>query len=98
MLLPFHGDPFCGALRSEEHTSELQSRFDLVCRLLLEKKKAIHRAGVRDRAVLVPAALANAFHLVLALERRGTIVGGAGVGNTETETEPTEGIDVRLTC
>src|SRR5207249_6119385 len=28
-----HGD------RSEEHTSELQSRFDLVCRLLLEKKK-----------------------------------------------------------
>src|SRR5699024_11672237 len=25
-------------LRSEEHTSELQSRFDLVCRLLLEKK------------------------------------------------------------
>src|SRR5437868_12196075 len=28
-----------GAVRSEEHTSELQSRFDLVCRLLLEKKK-----------------------------------------------------------
>src|SRR5699024_12707704 len=27
------------AIRSEEHTSELQSRFDLVCRLLLEKKK-----------------------------------------------------------
>src|SRR5437868_14491152 len=27
------------AMRSEEHTSELQSRFDLVCRLLLEKKK-----------------------------------------------------------
>src|SRR5699024_12150223 len=27
--------------RSEEHTSELQSRFDLVCRLLLEKKKNI---------------------------------------------------------
>src|SRR5207249_11869115 len=32
-------------MRSEEHTSELQSRFDLVCRLLLEKKKttALHR-------------------------------------------------------
>src|SRR5438034_4655203 len=30
--------PF-GALRSEEHTSELQSHSDLVCRLLLEKKK-----------------------------------------------------------
>src|SRR5699024_12401952 len=28
-----------GGQRSEEHTSELQSRFDLVCRLLLEKKK-----------------------------------------------------------
>src|SRR5699024_11301098 len=28
-----------GPLRSEENTSELQSRFDLVCRLLLEKKK-----------------------------------------------------------
>src|SRR5690349_22345464 len=28
-----------GLLRSEEHTSELQSRRDLVCRLLLEKKK-----------------------------------------------------------
>src|SRR5699024_11819353 len=28
-----------GSLQSEEHTSELQSRFDLVCRLLLEKKK-----------------------------------------------------------
>src|SRR5699024_12844495 len=28
--------------RSEEHTSELQSRFDLVCRLLLEKKKTYH--------------------------------------------------------
>src|SRR5437868_9895603 len=28
-----------GNARSEEHTSELQSRFDLVCRLLLEKKK-----------------------------------------------------------
>src|SRR6266849_10941462 len=29
--------PLCG--RSEEHTSELQSRVELVCRLLLEKKK-----------------------------------------------------------
>src|SRR5438034_2488504 len=28
--------------RSEEHTSELQSHSDLVCRLLLEKKKKIH--------------------------------------------------------
>src|SRR5690349_25062567 len=29
----------CSVRRSEEHTSELQSRRDLVCRLLLEKKK-----------------------------------------------------------
>src|SRR2546428_9686558 len=29
----------CAEARSEEHTSELQSRSDLVCRLLLEKKK-----------------------------------------------------------
>src|SRR3712207_8962144 len=31
------------ALRSEEHTSELQSRQYLVCRLLLEKKKKVHK-------------------------------------------------------
>src|SRR2546422_6617710 len=31
-------------LRSEEHTSELQSRLHLVCRLLLEKKKNTHPA------------------------------------------------------
>src|SRR5438309_2925662 len=29
--------------RSEEHTSELQSQFHLVCRLLLEKKKRVNR-------------------------------------------------------
>src|SRR3712207_7937401 len=33
------------AQRSEEHTSELQSRQYLVCRLLLEKKKTIHPPG-----------------------------------------------------
>src|SRR2546421_2327377 len=32
-------EPGAVGLRSEEHTSELQSRSDLVCRLLLEKKK-----------------------------------------------------------
>src|SRR5699024_12770599 len=32
------GDVEVEVVRSEEHTSELQSRFDLVCRLLLEKK------------------------------------------------------------
>src|SRR5437868_12437394 len=34
--------------RSEEHTSELQSRFDLVCRLLLEKKNQPNQ-HLRDR-------------------------------------------------
>src|SRR5438105_11467488 len=35
-------------LRSEEHTSELQSRVDLVCRLLLEKKKKSKKINVTD--------------------------------------------------
>src|SRR5436305_8787406 len=39
-----------GAARSEEHTSELQSRPHLVCRLLLEKKKKYQRQpGERQR-------------------------------------------------
>src|SRR5438067_10752652 len=37
--------PSRAAPRSEEHTSELQSRFDLVCRLLLEKKKTQRTAS-----------------------------------------------------
>src|SRR5207249_8238569 len=39
--------------RSEEHTSELQSRFALVCRLLLEKKKT---------AVVIPAMSVTGIH------------------------------------
>src|SRR5438067_9982020 len=35
------------AKRSEEHTSELQSRFDLVCRLLLEKKKTKEKKTIK---------------------------------------------------
>src|SRR5256885_14342296 len=37
-----------GSLRSEEHTSELQSPCNLVCRLLLEKKKLVQRLCVRQ--------------------------------------------------
>src|SRR5437667_4530617 len=37
-----------GYTRSEEHTSELQSHHDLVCRLLLEKKKRRTSVGVRE--------------------------------------------------
>src|SRR2546428_8388140 len=46
------------AHRSEEHTSELQSRSDLVCRLLLEKKKKqcriLHASDVRDADASTP--------------------------------------------
>src|SRR3989449_5439900 len=38
-------------LRSEEHTSELQSRLHLVCRLLLEKKKQGRLQTVQDRDI-----------------------------------------------
>src|SRR2546422_4683474 len=44
-----------GARRSEEHTSELQSRLHLVCRLLLEKKKC--RAGPAPHLRLYVAGL-----------------------------------------
>src|SRR5699024_12179319 len=40
LIGPFLQSKFVLPERSEEHTSELQSRFDLVCRLLLEKKKS----------------------------------------------------------
>src|SRR5690625_6837315 len=39
LLVGMGRDPLTGEPRSEEHTSELQSRGHLVCRLLLEKKK-----------------------------------------------------------
>src|SRR3989440_5198281 len=40
--------------RSEEHTSELQSRSDLVCRLLLEKKKKKQESSTKDKAPTKP--------------------------------------------
>src|SRR5207249_9651988 len=52
-----------GNRRSEEHTSELQSRFDLVCRLLLEKKK---EKG-RWLAHLLPRLLKATFRLLRCL-------------------------------
>src|SRR2546428_8635420 len=43
--------PTPSAARSEEHTSELQSRSDLVCRLLLEKKKNgnLHEISISEK-------------------------------------------------
>src|SRR2546429_750058 len=43
-----------GEERSEEHTSELQSRLHLVCRLLLEKKKTSRLLFSRDHAPPAP--------------------------------------------
>src|SRR2546427_3652172 len=43
--------------RSEEHTSELQSQSNLVCRLLLEKKKSIETTSIRhscDQQIRAP--------------------------------------------
>src|SRR5438034_3440349 len=42
-------------VRSEEHTSELQSHSDLVCRLLLEKKKNKHSSAARPEPQRVKA-------------------------------------------
>src|SRR5437667_7536016 len=54
----YHGSPTslegradAAALRSEEHTSELQSHHDLVCRLLLEKKKKKNLHSTTTRTV-----------------------------------------------
>src|SRR2546421_8690827 len=44
----------CSSDRSEEHTSELQSRSDLVCRLLLEKKKNVVLSSLRGRELTQP--------------------------------------------
>src|SRR5438067_3789740 len=44
------GTPWASQPRSEEHTSELQSRFDLVCRLQLEKNSQEVQLPIRGRA------------------------------------------------
>src|SRR2546429_5097546 len=71
-------------MRSEEHTSELQSRLHLVCRLLLEKKKEPALDGVRefDRAGLQarlgrPVALGD---LLAAMRAVAAIAGAAYPG------------------
>src|SRR5207249_8862867 len=74
-------------MRSEEHTSELQSRFDLVCRLLLEKKKkkanVLLPDVVRRSAITVhrhhderrnhPLVVARAGQYCPALDRHGAL-------------------------
>src|SRR2546422_5242670 len=51
LVHPTHAAAATG--RSEEHTSELQSRLHLVCRLLLEKKKKIETNGRSGRLSLL---------------------------------------------
>src|SRR3712207_7529855 len=46
-VLSFAGQTYVATQRSEEHTSELQSRQYLVCRLLLEKKKTLHSTFIQ---------------------------------------------------
>src|SRR6185503_9847406 len=58
-------------LRSEEHTSELQSRLQLVCRLLLEKKKMNHeRDALRDLDIEHRPRRAPALHVVIVRHRQ----------------------------
>src|SRR5690242_21308710 len=45
--------PNIDAARSEEHTSELQSHVNLVCRLLLEKKKKINNSYYRPKSTMI---------------------------------------------
>src|SRR5438874_10381111 len=47
------------SMRSEEHTSELQSRRDLVCRLLLEKKKITTRTRILAKNTRPPTPLSS---------------------------------------
>src|SRR2546429_4289084 len=51
------GETFEKSIRSEEHTSELQSRLHLVCRLLLEKKKSNTTRASRSPDGSVPPTL-----------------------------------------
>ena len=52
-------------LRSEEHTSELQSPCNLVCRLLLEKKKGIHADPFVLRSLIYTLLISFYLHLIL---------------------------------
>src|SRR5207249_6214995 len=66
---------YCGSFRStsgrsEEHTSELQSRFDLVCRLLLEKKKKT----VLTNLTLLPLSLPVRIFLHAEFVRPSTLI------------------------
>src|SRR5260370_14356924 len=66
------GRPIQFADRSEEHTSELQSHLNLVCRLLLEKKKGcIIRVPIRSS--LLPLRLFNLYSTLIKTRHSATL-------------------------
>src|SRR2546422_5009549 len=96
ILSPFLREPLC-PLRSEEHTSELQSRLHLVCRLLLEKKKKYHTAFAIKPGppapcyISVPALLNNSTDGLFTLSRithAQSIYGVLGASVEQTEQRP----------
>src|SRR5438034_8136602 len=52
-ILKLHFCAIRGRARSEEHTSELQSHSDLVCRLLLEKKKTEKKSEPKHKQIAI---------------------------------------------
>src|SRR5690348_6699364 len=77
-----YSDRCCMTARSEEHTSELQSPVQLVCRLLLEKKKiSIDLSG---KTILITGALgAIAEHMVRRLSEAGATLVLTDIKSTE---------------
>src|SRR5256886_7339138 len=71
---PGNGFPFSSSARSEEHTSELQSQSNLVCRLLLEKKKKPHTDDVDAFASLARSAFQNRDGTVKCLTRNLAVI------------------------
>src|SRR5436190_17016064 len=63
-LIELNGEGPYTRIRSEEHTSELQSHSDLVCRLLLEKKKKQHNKTIEAKChIAVDRYYANGTYL-----------------------------------
>src|SRR2546429_842369 len=87
-----------GVQRSEEHTSELQSRLHLVCRLLLEKKKTSYQSSRRKPSPSHSSTTACPFSFLSALtglsahsasgKHDGRIIGGRAPRRTPRAVSP----------
>src|SRR2546430_4577585 len=86
------GVPVAGHNRSEEHTSELQSQSNLVCRLLLEKKKiaqAQQPAGAHRRdPPHAPIAAQSEVHVAVVADRQYAVPQEAVVFQSESAKVP----------